>query len=264
MRAMRRAALALALVLSLPADARSHRRNGRTGEAACASTCGQPPLFDSARPLRSVDAEVLKLCPVPPASRVEPDDVRAFFAAHLADQRLVQAVSAVAPFAKDKTARAAFLASIWSGPARRNAFTHVLCGDDWDTDKLGGLHLEARYLQLEAEGKICYDGPARSGPACNGRQCVIRYRGVAGFSCGRKQTGGFAQGLDAIDLLSAGTRGYGACCMGGAPATPGAQLRDGGRYAGPRGITFQIWCGERNGAPGIASFYPTEGAPNCQ
>lgn len=49
------------------------------------------------------------------------------------------------PFAKDKPARAAFLASIWSGPARRNAFTHVLCGDDWDTDELGGLHLEARY-----------------------------------------------------------------------------------------------------------------------
>ena len=87
---------------------------------------------------------MLKLCPAPSASRVEPGDVRDFFTAHLADQRLVRAVSAVAPFAKDKPARAAFLASIWSGAARRNAFTHVLCGDDWDTDKLGGLHLEAR------------------------------------------------------------------------------------------------------------------------
>ena len=261
---MRRAAFYLCLCFALPAAARSHRHGARAADASCASSCQQPPLFGSAKPPRPVDADALKLCPSPPASRVEPGDVRDFFTAHLADQRLVQAVSSVAPFAKDKASRAAFLASIWSGPARRNAFTHVLCGDDWEKDKLGGLHLEARYLQLESEKKICYDGPARGGPACDGRQCVIRYHGVAGFSCGRKQTGGFAQGLDALDLLAAGTRAYGACCMGGAPASPGAQMRDGGRYAGPRGITFQIWCGERNGAPGIATFYPIEGAPNCQ
>ena len=261
---MCRAAFAVFLCFTFPAAARSHRRSGRPVDASCASSCEKPPLVDSSPVAHPVDADVLKLCPAPPASRVEPGDVLDFFSAHLADQRLVQAVSAVAPFAKDKPARAAFLASIWSGPARRNAFTHVLCGDDWDTDKLGGLHLEARYLQLQAEKKICYDGPARSGPACDGRQCVIRYHGVAGFSCGSKQTGGFAQGLDALDLLAAGTRAYDACCMGGAPAAPVAQLRDGGRYAGPRGITFQIWCGERNGTPGIATFYPIEGAPNCR
>lgn len=260
---MRRPLLVLILLATLPAAARSHRHRQRGGET-CAATCSQKPLFSPSKLLHAVDGEVLELCPAPPQTRIEPEAVRSFFAAHLRDARLAQAVATVAPFATDTTARASFLASIWSGPARRNAFTHVLCGDDWDKDKLGGLHLEDRYRELEAEGKLCYDGPARSGPACDGRQCVIRYHGVANFSCGRKDTGGFAQGLDAIDLLAAGTRAYGACCMGGGPARPGARLREGGRYAGPRGVTFQIWCGERNGAPGIATFYPVEGAPDCR
>ena len=209
---------------------------------------------------------MLKLCPARAGERVEPDAIRDFFARHLDDQRLVQAVASVAPFAKSKADRAAWLAGIWSGPARRNAFTHVLCGDDLDRDKFGGLHLEARYAQLESEGKICYGGPARGGEPCSGGQCTIRFRGVSGFSCAVKDVGGFAQGLDALDLLIAGTRAYQSCCMGGGPAVldQAGRVRDGGKYKGPKGITFQIWCGERNGAPGIATFYPVDGAPDCR
>ena len=175
------------------------------------------------------------------------------------------AVASVAPFAKGRAERAAWLAGIWSGPAQRNAFTHVLCGDDLDRDKLGGLHLEARYAQLEREGKLCYGGPARGAAPCSGGQCTITFRGVQGFSCAVKDVGGFAQGLDALDLLIAGTRAYQACCMGGAPAAvdQAGRLREGGKFAGPRGLTFQIWCGERNGSPGIATFYPTDAAPTC-
>lgn len=54
--------------------------------------------------------------------------------------------------------------------------------------------------------------------------------------------------------------------MGGAPAVvdQAGRLRDGGKSAGPKRLTFPIWCGERNGAPGIATFYPIEGAPDCR
>lgn len=256
--------LLLAALLPLPAQAR-HRGHGRRPQA-CAATCEAKPLFGSPKAPDAVDAEVLKLCPARAGERVEPDAIRDFFARHLDDQRLAQAVASVAPFAKSKAERAAWLAGIWSGPAPRNAFTHVLCGDDLDRDKLGGLHLEARYAQLEREGKLCYGGPARGGAACSGGQCTITFRGVQGFSCAVKDVGGFAQGLDALDLLIAGTRAYQACCMGGAPAAvdQAGRLREGGKYAGPRGLTFQIWCGERNGSPGIATFYPVDGAPDCR
>ena len=59
-----------------------------------------------------------------------------------------------------------------------------------------------------------------------------------------------------LDLLTAGTRAFAACCMG-------RETRDRGLYAGPRGVTFQIWCGERNGRFGIATFYPSAGPPDC-
>jgi len=156
--------------------------------------------------------------------------------------------------------REEWLASIWSGPAKRNAFTHVLCGDEWDREALGGLHLESRYAQLEREGKVCYDGSARTfGDACSGGQCLIRYRGVKGFSCGVKETGGFVQGFDALDMLAAGTRAFLTCCLG----RRGAIIRESARYKGPRGVTFQIACGDRNGIPGIVTFYPIDDTPDC-
>jgi hypothetical protein len=249
------------LVLSSPALARSHHKKGDVGGSCPASCTSGKRLFPEGKAPDAVDAEVLKLCPADPSKSVEPAAIRAFFEKHLDDGRLAQAVASAAPFAKTKAEKAKWLTNAWSGPARRNAFTHVLCGDDWDKPKLGGLHLESRYAQLEDEGKLCFT----SGD-CDKGQCVIRYRGVQGFSCGTKAVGGFAQGLDALDLLAAGTRAYLGCCMGGAPATSdeAGRLRDGGRYAGPNGITFQIWCGARNGQPGIATFYPIDGTANCR
>ena len=227
----------------------------------CAATCGLKPLFADTKEPAPIDAEVLGLCPTKAGDRIEPDDARAFFKKHLDDPRLSAAVREVAPHAPKDSARADWLAEIWTGPARRNAFTHVLCGDDWDREKLGGLHLEARFAQLEREGKICYGGPAHGGPAHDGQpcangQCLIRFTGLRGFSCGVKDTGGFLQDFDALDLLTAGTRAFASCCMR-------RDKRDGGLYAGPRGVTFQVWCGERNGRFGIASFYPSAGPPDC-
>ncbi len=253
--------LLIVALLPLPALARHH---GHRQPRSCAASCTAKPLYAAPKEPDAIDQEVLQLCPAAAGDRVEPDVIREFFARHLDDQRLIQAVSSAAPFAKSKPDRAAWLAGIWSGPARRNAFTHVLCGDDLDREKLGGLHLEARYAQLEHEGKICYGGPARGGQPCSGGQCLITFRGVQGFSCAVKDMGGFAQGLDALDLLIEGTRAYQACCMNGTTVDAAGRLRDGGKYAGTRGLTFQIWCGERNGAPGIATFYPVPGPADCR
>ena len=270
--------LLAAALAAAPAEAR--RRKGKAppahGEQAaqrCPARCENGPLFAEAPEPDAIDAEVLGLCPTRAGGRVEPEDVRAFFEKHLDDQRLLGAVREAAPWANHDSGRAGWLAGIWSGPARRNAFTHLLCGDDWEKDEPGGVHLEARFAQLEREGKICYRGPAGGGPAhdgqpCAGGVCLVRYRGLRGFSCGEKERGGFAQGLDALDLLAAGTRAYVACCMGGSLGDRLGQddrkrLRNGGRYAGPRGITFQSWCGERNGRFGIASFYPAPGTADC-
>lgn len=278
--------VAIAVWLSAgAAHAASHR--GAPGRAArppartCPARCANPPLFATKKPppLTAVDAEVLKLCPVRAGDRVEPTEVRAFFDAHLSsgaasDQRLLDAVAAAAPWARTASSRAGFLAQIWSGPARRNAFTRVLCGDDFDTDEPGGLHLEARYLDLERKGRLCYAGPAHGGPLHDGKPCanglcLIAWRGTRGFSCGAQVSGGFIEGQDAIDLLAAGTRAWSACCTGGAsgqaraPNGSGARLRDGGLYGGPEGPVFQIWCGERNGRPGIAMFSPAHATPDC-
>lgn len=266
---LRAAAALLACALALPAEARRSKKP-RQGEApACAATCPNPPLFKDAAAPTAADAEVLSLCPDRPGGKVETEAVRDFLRKHVGDPRLAQALREVAPWVRRDGEKADWLASIWTGPARRNAFTHVLCGDDWDKPEIGGLHLEARYRQLERAGKVCYGGPADGGPAhdgeaCSGGQCLVRFQGTKGFSCAKKPVGGFAQGLDAIDLIALGARAYVACCMGGAPQEEGqARLREGGRYRAAGGRVFQIWCGARNGRPGIATFYPASGKASC-
>ena len=259
--------LVAAALLALPASAKRIKavpapKPAAGPAASCAATCPNQPLYADPKEPAAIDAEVLGLCPTKAGDRIEPDDARAFFKKHLVDPRLAAALREAAPHAPNDSARATWLAEIWTGPARRNAFTNVLCGDDWDREKPGGLHLEARYAQLEREGKICYGGPAHGGPAHDGQpcvsgQCMIRFGGLRGFSCGvMAETGGFLQEFDALDLLTAGTRAFAACCMR-------REKRDRGLYAGPRGVTFQIWCGERNGRFGIAGFYPSAGPPDC-
>ncbi|MBM7115309.1 EndoU domain-containing protein [Archangium primigenium] len=224
----------------------------------CASRCTRPPLFRVAPELAPEDREVLGLCPARPDASVSAGDVRRFLSAHYEDTRLQRALSAAGrPGARQ--ANLDWLTGLWVSTGPRNAFTHVFCGDDWTGRTIGGLHYLPRYAQLEAEGKVCFDGPARGRESLQGGQYVIRFRGVAPWSCGEKKLGGFAQRVDPVALVAIGTRAFARCCARG-----GAQ-KEGGVYAAPDvgPGAWRIWCGTRNGTYGIASLYPTDERPTC-
>ncbi|MCP3101316.1 EndoU domain-containing protein [Myxococcus sp. K15C18031901] len=224
----------------------------------CATTCSRAPLFAKSPALSDMDRAVLDLCPARPDTSVSAGDVRRFVARHVNDPRLQLALSAAGrPGARQ--ANIDWLTSLWVGTGPRNAFTHVFCGDDWDRGPIGGLHFLPRYAQLEAQGKVCYGGPVSGGAAKRGGQYLIRYQGVAPWSCGEKKVGGFTESPDAVGLLSIGTRAFARCC-----ARDGAK-KEGGVYAAKDlgGTNWRIWCGTRNGTYGIATLHPTDDAATC-
>ncbi|WP_375760226.1 EndoU domain-containing protein [Corallococcus exercitus] len=226
--------------------------------AACASTCDQPPLFAKAPALSALDREVLDLCPARPDASVSAGDVQRFFAKHYDDARVQRALSAAGrPGARQ--ANIEWLTSLWVSTGPRNAFTHVFCGDDWQRGPIGGLHFLPRYAQLEAEGKVCYQGPAKGEEAVRGEQYLIRFKGLAPWSCGVKRMGGFSTSQDAVSIAAIGTRAFARCCARG-----GAK-KEGGVYSAPDigGGNWRIWCGTRNGTYGIATLHPTEEAATC-
>ncbi|WP_095975667.1 EndoU domain-containing protein [Melittangium boletus] len=224
----------------------------------CERQCTRPPLFRQAPPLTPVDREVLGLCPARPDAAVSSEDVRRFLSAHYDDARIQRALS-VAGRPGARQTNVEWLTGLWVSNGPRNAFTHVFCGDDWTTRNIGGLHYLPRYAQLEAEGKLCFDGPGRGAQSLRGAQYVIRFRGVAPWSCAEKKLGGFPQKTDPVALVAIGTRAFARCCARG-----GAQ-KEGGVYSAPDlgNGAWRIWCGTRNGTYGIASLYPTEERPTC-
>ncbi|MBJ6764261.1 EndoU domain-containing protein [Myxococcaceae bacterium JPH2] len=228
------------------------------GATGCATTCEHAPLFTAPPTLSPLDREVLDMCPARPDVSVSAGDVQRFFARHHDDARIQRALSA-AGRAGSKQADIEWLTSLWVSTGPRNAFTHVFCGDDWERGPIGGLHFLPRYAQLEAEGKLCYGGPARGGNALQGGQYRITFRGVAPWSCGEKRMGGFQRTQDAVSIAAIGTRAFVRCCARG-----GAK-KEGGVYSAPDlgGSAWRIWCGTRNGTYGIASLYPTDEAPTC-
>ncbi|RKG86941.1 hypothetical protein D7W82_15065 [Corallococcus sp. CA049B] len=226
--------------------------------AACASTCDQPPLFAKAPALSAMDREVLDLCPARPDASVSAGDVQRFFAKHYDDARMQRALSA-AGRPGSRQANIEWLTSLWVSTGPRNAFTHVFCGDDWQRGPIGGLHFLPRYAQLEAEGKVCYQGPVRGEDAVRGEQYLIRFKGLSPWSCGVKRTGGFSTSQDAVSIAAIGTRAFARCCARG-----GAK-KEGGVYSAPDvgGGNWRIWCGTRNGTYGIATLHPTDEAATC-
>jgi hypothetical protein len=224
----------------------------------CASRCEHPPLFKKAPSLTAVDREVLGLCPARPDASVSRGDVQRFISAHYDDPRLQRALSA-AGRPGSRQANIEWLTGLWVSTGPRNAFTHVFCGDDWTTRTVGGLHYLPRYAQLESEGKLCFDGPARGGEALRGTQYLIRFHGLAPWSCAEKPGGGFAQEADPVKLLAIGTRAFARCC-----ARDGGK-KEGGVYSAPDlgGDAWTIRCGTRNGTYGIASLYPSRDRPTC-
>ncbi|MCP3062422.1 EndoU domain-containing protein [Myxococcus sp. K38C18041901] len=224
----------------------------------CATTCSREPLFARPPPLSAMDREVLDLCPARPDVSVSAADVRRFVTRHYDDARLQTALSA-AGRPGNRQANIDWLTSLWVSTGPRNAFTHVFCGDDWQRGPIGGLHFLPRYAQLEAEGRICYGGPVRGGSAKTKEQYLIRFQGVAPWSCGEKRVGGFTDAHDAVGLLSIGTRAFARCC-----ARDGAK-KEGGVYAAKDlgNTRWQIWCGTRNGTYGIATLHPTDNAATC-
>ncbi|NRD54602.1 EndoU domain-containing protein [Corallococcus exiguus] len=226
--------------------------------AACASTCDQPPLFAKAPALSAMDREVLDLCPARPDASVSAGDVQRFFAKHYDDARVQRALSA-AGRPGSRQANIEWLTSLWVSTGPRNAFTHVFCGDDWQRGPIGGLHFLPRYAQLEAEGKVCFQGPARGEEAVRGEQYLIRFKGLSPWSCGVKRTGSFATSQDAVSIAAIGTRAFARCCARG-----GAE-KEGGVYSAPdvEGGNWRIWCGTRNGTYGIATLHPTDEAATC-
>jgi hypothetical protein len=230
--------------------------------SGCATTCGKRPLFPKSPALSAVDREILAVCPARPDVSVSAGDVQRFFATHYDDPRIQKAL-AVAGRSRSgsgaKQANLEWLTSLWVSTGPRNAFTHIFCGDDWFRGPIGGLHYQARYAQLEAEGKLCYDGPVRGSTALRGDQYLITFHGVAPWSCGVKQIGGFSRTQDAVSVAALATRAFARCC-----ARDGGK-KEGGVYSAPElgGTAWQIFCNTRNGTYGIATFYPTEDKPTC-
>jgi hypothetical protein len=224
----------------------------------CATTCNTPPLFRKAPALKPVEREVLDMCPARPDASVSRGDVQRFMSAHYDDPRIQRALSA-AGRPGSRQANIDWLTSLWVSTGPRNAFTHVFCGDEWTTRAIGGLHFLPRYAQLESEGKICFDGPIRGGKALQGSQYLIRFRGVAPWSCAEKKLGGFTLESDPVAMVAVGTRAFARCC-----ARNGG-MKEGGVYSAPDlgGTPWHIWCGTRNGTYGIASLYPTDERPTC-
>lgn len=224
----------------------------------CSTRCDKTPLFAKAPELSAADREVLALCPARPDAAVSQGDVQRFMAAHYDDPRLQRALSA-AGRAGSRQANLEWLTSLWVSTGPRNAFTHVFCGDDWTTREIGGLHFLPRYAQLESEGKVCFDGPAHGGQAIKGGQYMVRFHGVAPWSCGNKKLGGFVPQMEPAALVALGTRAFARCC-----SRDGGK-REGGVYSASDlgGVPFHIWCGTRNGSYGIASLYPTDERPTC-
>ncbi|MDY7224817.1 EndoU domain-containing protein [Hyalangium rubrum] len=230
--------------------------------SGCATTCNRPPLFSKPPALSALDREVLALCPARPDVSVSAGDVQRFFSKHYDDARIQRALAAAGRTRQgsgSKQANIEWLTSLWVSTGPRNAFTHVFCGDDWQKGPIGGLHFLPRYAQLEAEGKLCYDGPARGGEALKGDQYLITFRGVAPWSCGEKKIGGFPRSEDAVSIAAIGTRAFVRCC-----ARDGAK-KEGGVYSAKDlgGTSWQVYCGTRNGTYGIATLYPTTDRPTC-
>jgi hypothetical protein len=222
----------------------------------CSSTCTHEPLFAEPPALTPADREILNLCPANPDAAVSATDVRKFFASHYDDPRLQRALSAAGrPGAKD--ANLAWLTDLWVGSGPRNAFTHVFCGDDWNTGKLGGLHYLPRFAALERDGRVCYGGPVKRAPVVGG-QYLIRFRGVAPWSCADKSVGGFTVDHDPVAIVATGVRAFARCCSRNGQ-------NEGGVFAADDlgGQAWQVWCGSRNGTYGIASFYPSGDKPTC-
>ncbi|CAM4497838.1 MULTISPECIES: EndoU domain-containing protein [Myxococcus] len=224
----------------------------------CSTTCDSAPLFAKPPPLSAMDREVLDLCPARPDVSVSEGDVRRFLSRHYDDPRLQRALS-VAGRPGARQANIDWLTGLWVSTGPRNAFTHVFCGDDWQRGPIGGLHFLPRYAQLEAEGRLCYQGPVRGAAALKGDAYLIRFKGVAPWSCGEKRVGGFSRGPDAVGLMSIGTRAFARCCARG-----GAK-KEGGVYSAPDlgGTNWRIWCGTRNGTYGIATLHPTDDKATC-
>lgn len=245
--------------LSSATPAAESHQPARHGSHAlnCDATCPRAPLFPTPPVLSLVDQEVLALCPARPDVSVSEGDVRRFMAAHVDDRR-IQAALSVAGRSRSRAANIDWLTSLWVGKGPRNAFTHVFCGDDWTTGSVGGLHFLPRYAQLEAEGKLCYQGPVHGEAAAERGQYLIRFRAMPPWSCAVKRTGGFTEEHDPITLVAAATRAFAKCC-------PRGQSSPGGVFRAPdlSPAHFQIWCGSRNGSFGIASFYPTDAAITC-
>jgi hypothetical protein len=217
--------------------------------SGCATTCSHPPLFSQSPAPSAVDREILALCPARPDVSVSSGDVQRFFSTHADDPRIQKALAAAGRSRAGSSAKQAnieWLTSLWVSTGPRNAFTR-------------GLHYQARYAQLESEGKLCYDGPARGRNAVSGDQYLIKFHGVAPWSCGVKQIGGFSRSQDAVSIAALGTRAFVRCC-----ARDGAK-KEGGVYSAPElgGTAWQIYCGTRNGTYGIATFYPTDDRPTC-
>jgi hypothetical protein len=97
----------------------------------------------------------------------------------------------------------------------------------------------------------------RSG-AVTGGQYLIRYKGVAPWSCGEKKVGGFPVEHDPVTLMAIGVRAFAKCCHRSTSSDGGVfQASDLG------GVRYQIWCGTRNGTYGIATLYPTNDRATC-
>lgn len=221
--------------------------------SGCDTECSGDRLFPDAPNPSESDRALLALCPSTPGVAVSAEAIRGYFAAHIGEAPLSDALRAAG-----KAGDVDWLTGLFVADGKKNAFTHIFCGDDWLSSKIGGLHFRPRYAQLEAEGKLCFDGPVESELQVGG-EYLVKFHGAAPWSCGKKSVGGFPVDRSGLDTLAVAVRAYTACCE------VGGQRKGGGVFGTGESplAAWQIYCGTRNGEYGIDSMYPTDSRPSC-
>ena len=198
--------------------------------------CTHVPLFTTPPVATAEDEALLALCPDASNVEVPSERVASFLQQH--DEAL-----------RRRGASAETAAATW-----REGFTHVFCGNNWSGPKIGGLHFAPRYAQLERQGRVCYQGPFQGDSPRVLHEDLVKFRGVAPWSCAEKPIGGFPHSHDGLDQLAIGVRAATACCREG---------KAGGVFGaadlGPGG--WQVFCHANTAV--IETLYPVTAPVDC-
>ena len=222
----------------------------------CATAATARPLFRQAPQLKPVDREILGMCPARPDAVGEPGDVQRFCPRTTTIRASNGPCGGGAPGGSRRSEHRVAHRPLGRAPAPQRLHPRLL-RRRLATRAIGGLHYQPRYAQLEAEGKLCFDGPGGGNKPLKGDQYVIRFHGVAPWSWPRRSSG-LHHSAGSGDHRGDGTRPL-------SLLRPRRSKKEGGVYSAPDlgGTPWQS-LRTRNGTYGIASLYPTNERPHLR